>query len=166
MTQLATRPKRRSRPSRSRAEQAKLRAAPFALRIVRRATGDAAIVYRRMSGEPGTRNDRLVNIASLSPLGLAAASGLVRGALKGSDSGASARLAPGPALPLDHDWGARLACFARLAAGLRDAERLSRAANALYHASGSEAALWLGLMDRAESSRAVRALRILTEATN
>lgn len=166
MTQLATRPRPKAKATRSRAAQAKLRAAPFALRIVRRSTGDAAIIYRRMSGEPGKRNDRLVNVGSLSPLGLAAASGLVRGALKASDSGASPRLAPGPSLPVDHDWGARLACFARVAAGLRDAERLSRAANALYHASGTEAAWWLGLIDRSEGARAVRALRILTDATN
>ncbi len=117
MTQLATRPKPTARRARSRASQAKLRAAPFALRIVRRSSGDAAIIYRRMSGEPGKRNDRLVNIGSLSPLGLAAASGLVRAAVKASDAGSPGRLAPGPSLPLDHDWGARLACFARVAAG-------------------------------------------------
>lgn len=166
MTQLAVRPKPMAKPARSRASKAKLRAAPFAVRIVRRSSGDAAIIYRRMSGEPGKRNDRLVNIGSLSPFGLAAASGLVRAAVKASDARAPGRLAPGPSLPLDHDWGARLACFARVAAGLRDAERLSRAANALYHASGTEAAWWLGLIDRAEGARAVRALRILTEATN
>ena len=140
----------------------KLRAAPFALRIVRRPGGDAAIVYRRMAG--GTRRDQLVNVGMMAPLPFVAATPLIRAALKANNDG-QVWLKPGPSLPLDHDWGARLACYARISAGLRDADRLARASNALYHASGAEAAWWLGLMDRQTGSRAVRALRILTEAT-
>ena len=74
-------------------------------------------------------------------------------------------LEPGPFIPLDLDWGARLACFAHVSAGLREADRISRAASALQHASGTEAAFWLGLIERDTSSRTIRALRILTEAT-
>jgi hypothetical protein len=140
----------------------KLRAAPFALRIVRRSGGDAAIVYRRM--DEGAKRDRLVNVSILAPLPFVAATPLIRAAVKAANDG-QVRLKPGPSLPLDHDWGARLACYARISAGLRDADRLARAANAVYHASGAEAAWWLGLMDRQRGSRAVRALRILTEAT-
>ncbi|MCZ2109948.1 MAG: hypothetical protein LC118_10355 [Dehalococcoidia bacterium] len=149
----------------------KLRTAPFALRIVRRAGGDAAIIYRRKAVPGATRAsrtapERLVSVASLAPLPYGVAIPLARAALRASlETSAPPRLQPGPALPLDHDWGVRLACFARIASGLRDVDRLSRAAAALQNASGAEAAWWLGLMDREDGARAVRALRILTEAT-
>ena len=57
-----------------------------------------------------------------------------------------------------------MACYAFVAQGLRNGERLLRAAGHLRHADGNEAAWWLGLLTRAEGGRAVRALRILTEA--
>lgn len=142
----------------------KLRAAPFALRIVRRTDGDAAIIYRRMSGGNGGKADQLLNIGAIAPLAYTAATPLLRAAGKAA-TGRDARLVAGPAVPLDYDWGARLACFARLSAGLRDGGRLARAARAIQDASGTEAAWWLGLIERDSSSRAVRALRILTEAT-
>jgi hypothetical protein len=70
----------------------------------------------------------------------------------------------GPYYPLDADYGARVACFAIISAGLRDGARLMRAANHLRHADPNEAAWWLGLLTRDDNSRALRALRILTEA--
>ena len=79
--------------------------------------------------------------------------------------GPSAKLTSGPYHPLDADWGAQVACYAVLAQGLRNADRLSRAAKTLREADGPEAAWWLGLMNNGQSKRAVRALRILTEAT-
>jgi len=49
-------------------------------------------------------------------------------------------------------------------AGLRDPVRLMNAARHLRTSSSDEAAWWLGLMDYGENRRALRALRILTEA--
>ena len=140
----------------------KLREAPFAVRVVQRNTGRAAIVYRRRSTEGG--RDRLQRIAALSPLAYTAAGGLLRDAVRAAQGGAKAELAPGPSYPLDADWGARLACYALLSQGLRHPERLLRAAGHLRAADGNEAAWWLGLLSREESNRALRALRILTEA--
>jgi hypothetical protein len=65
---------------------------------------------------------------------------------------------------LDEDWGARVACYALVASGLRNAERLHRASTTLQHADGTEAAWWFGLMTNSKGKRAVRALRILIEA--
>jgi hypothetical protein len=48
--------------------------------------------------------------------------------------------------------------------GLRDPERLMRAASQLRAANPDEAAWWLGLLSRDTGNRALRALRILTEA--
>lgn len=138
-----------------------VRQASFALRVVRRRAGDAAVIYRRRLDENG--HERLTKIASISPLAFSAGAGLLRMAARGSN-GETARLAPGPYLPLDHDWGARVACYALVAAGLRDPDRLHRAASHLQHADGAEAAWWLGLMARPGGKRALRALRILTEA--
>jgi len=137
-----------------------LRQAPFALRIVQRRGGRAAIIYRRQADPQG--RDRLQRIAALSPLAFTAAGGLVRQALEGAGL-----QRPGPAgafIPLDADGGARLACFGLLAAGLRDGARLSRAADHLRAASGAQAAWWLGLLTQEDGGRALRALRILTEA--
>lgn len=75
-----------------------------------------------------------------------------------------AALSPGPCYPLDADWGARVACFGLLVAGLRNAERLISAASRLRHADPNEAAWWLGLLTQENNLRALRALRILTEA--
>lgn len=142
----------------------KLRVAPFALRIVHRTGGDAAIVYRRMNDGNGGKADQLVKIGAIPPLAYTSGTPLLRAAGRAA-TGRDARLAAGPAVPLDYDWGARLACYARISAGLHDGGRLSRAARAIQDASGTEAAWWLGLIERDSSSRAVRALRILTEAT-
>lgn len=139
-----------------------LRKAPFALRVVRRSGGTAGIVYRRKA-TPG-RPDRLTNIGSISPLALLAGRSLVNAAAR-SLLGRQPSLEPGPFIPLDLDWGARLACFAHVSAGLREADRIARAATALERYPGTEAAFWLGLIERDTSSRTVRALRILTEAT-
>ena len=51
-----------------------------------------------------------------------------------------------------------------VASGLRNADRLHKAAMNLQHADGTEAAWWLGLMARQAGKRTVRALRILVEA--
>lgn len=152
----------RPRAKRDTASGRLLRGAPFALRVVRRSGGPAGIVYRRMAA-PG-RPDRLTNIASLSPLAFIAGRSLVNAASR-SLVGRQPSLEPGPFIPLDLDWGARLACFAHVSAGLREADRIARAASALQHSSGTEAAFWLGLIERDPSSRTIRALRILTEAT-
>jgi len=139
-----------------------IRQANFALRVVRRNTGDAAILYRRTLTE--NHEERLTRIAAISPLAFSAGAGLLRKAVRDS-SGKSTRLAYGPFHPLDPDWGARVACYALVAQGLRNANRLHRAADNLRHADGTEAAWWFGLMvNRASGKRAVRALRILVEA--
>lgn len=142
----------------------RIREAPFAVRIVRRRAGDAAIVYRRRLDE--RQRDRLQRVGSLGPLSLSAGTALLRSATRATGNGASARLAPGPFVPLDADWGARVACYALVAEGLRDADRLVRAADHLRTADGAEAAWWLGLMTASPDSatRATRALRILIEA--
>ena len=41
---------------------------------------------------------------------------------------------------------------------------MANAADNLKHADGTEAAWWLGLLTRQDNLRALRALRILTEA--
>lgn len=139
----------------------KLREAPFALRVVRRREGDAAIVYRRRLLDNG--KERLEKMAAVAPGAFSAGGPLLREAAKVC-GGAGARLAAGPFVPLDADWGARAACYALVSSGLRDAERLYRSSEALRRLDGAEAAWWLGLTDGGSRSRAVRALRILTEA--
>lgn len=167
-----------------------LREAAFALRVVRRRGGQAAIVYRRMLDD--CQRERLLRVAAISPLAFTAGAGLLRAAVGASrppSSAAASRtvgnagdanapkagrseaaegkgpvLAPGPFYPLDPDWGARVACYALVAAGLRDGERLHRAAEHLRYADGVEAAWWYGLMANGRGGRARRALRILLEA--
>jgi len=139
----------------------KVRQASFALRVVRRQNGEAAILYRRILT---TRHDeRLTRVAAISPIAFSAGAPLLRLAVRAT-AGSGARLTTGPFHPLDADWGARVACYAVLAAGLHRAERLHRAAENLRGADGTEAAWWFGLMTRPGGKRAVRALRILTEA--
>lgn len=140
-----------------------IRRASFALRIVRRREGDAAIVYRRRLTEKG--EERLERIAAISPLAYSASLGLLRAAVRAS-LGSEARLTYGPFHPLDQDWGARVAAFALVARGLRNPERLHKAAINLKNADGTEAAWWLGIMERPGGKRAIRALRILTEAVD
>jgi hypothetical protein len=139
----------------------KIRQASFALRVVRRRSGDAGILYRRRLAANGA--EKLDRVAPISPLAFSAGAPLLRAAVR-ADAGPSARLDPGPFHPLDADWGARVACYALVASGLRSAERLHRAAGHLQHADGTEAAWWLGLMARPNGKRATRALRILAEA--
>jgi len=139
----------------------KVRRASFALRVVRRRSGDAGIVYRRQLAENG--KERLSRLACISPLAFTAGAALLRAALRATE-GPKAKLTTGPFHPLDPDWGARVGCYALVSSGLRDASRLHRAAANLQHADGTEAAWWLGLMTRANGERAVRALRILVEA--
>jgi len=139
----------------------KVRQASFALRVVRRRSGDAAILYRRSLTRE--QRERLSKVSSISPLAFSAGAALLRAAVRAT-AGPAARLATGPFHPLDADWGARVACYALVAAGLRNVERLHRAAANLHHADGTEAAWWFGLMTNTKGKRAVRALRILVEA--
>jgi len=139
----------------------KVRQAAFAMRVVRRRSGDAAILYRRSLN--ARQEERLTKIAAISPLAFSAAAGLLRAAVR-ETAGQGAKLTSGPFHPLDHDWGARVACFALVARGLRNVQRLHHAAETLRQADGTEAAWWFGLMARPGGKRAVRALRILTEA--
>ncbi len=138
-----------------------IRQAPYALRVVRRASGDAAIVYRRRLTDRG--EERLDRIAAISPLAFSAGTRLLRDAVR-AIGGGNTKLSTGPFHPLDPDWGARVACYAMVARGLRNAHRLYRASDNLRHADGAEAAWWFGLMTNSKGKRAVRALRILVEA--
>lgn len=137
-----------------------LRAAPFAVRVVRREGNLTAIVYRRTLN--GRRLDRLARLTTIGPTAFASATPLLRAAVQSAGQGA--RLDPGPYLPLDAAWGARVACLGFIAAGLRDASRLILTARRLRDADPSEAAWWLGQMAAPSGIRAVRALRILLEA--
>ncbi len=138
-----------------------IRQAPFALRVVRRRAGDAAILYRRRLTANGA--ERLDRVAAISPLAFASGVPLLRVAVRGNGE-SNAELSYGPFHPLDHDWGARVACYALVARGLRNASRMRRAAENLRHADGTEAAWWFGLLSNGGSTRALRALRILVEA--
>ena len=144
-----------------------IRDSPFALRITQRTSGCVGIIYRRRSDTEG--RDRLQRIAMLGPLAFTVATSLLRDGvrLSGTRNGknvASKDLAIGPYHPLAADSGARIAVFALLASGLRDAERLNRALGHLRHANSDEAAWWLGLLSSENNVRPLRALRILTEA--
>jgi len=140
-----------------------VREASFALRVVRRRQGDAGILYRRAL--TARHVERLTRIKAISPLAFAAAMPLLRAAVRGSGGSAGVRLATGPYHALDADWGARVACYTLVASGLRDGGRLSRAAAQLKEADATEAAWWFAAMTRRDGRRAIRALRILTEAT-
>lgn len=141
----------------------KIREASFAIRVVRRRLGDAAILYRRSLDEK--MNERLTRVAAISPLAYSSSSALIRQAVKTNlAKGQRLRLEPGPFYPLDDDWGARVACYAIVAAGLRNADRLHKAASHLQSADPAEAAWWFGLMRNGRLHRTRRALRILLEA--
>lgn len=144
----------------SRKEQA-TRAASFALYVVQRREGLAAIVYRRLVDD--RMQERFKKVAALSPLSCTAAGTLLRTALKAA--GHAPKLAAGQGYqPLDPDWGARVACFALVARGLRDPRRLSKSAEYFRSADAAEAALWFGRMQGRAATRVIRAVRILTEA--
>lgn len=138
-----------------------VREASFALRVVRRRAGDAAILYRRTLNH--RRKERLMRIKSISPLAFTTGLSLLRSAVR-AVAGNGAKLSPGPFHALDPDWGARVACYALVASGLRNAERMTRAAAHLREADATEAAWWFALMTRRDGKRAIRALRVLTEA--
>lgn len=140
-----------------------VREASFALRVVRRRGGDAGILYRRTL--TAARVERLTRIRAISPLAFTAAMPLLRSAVRGSGGAAGVRLATGPYHAIDPDWGARVACYALVASGLRDGSKLARAAGHLKEADAAEAAWWLSAMTRRDGRRAIRALRILSEAT-
>lgn len=137
-----------------------VRKASFALRVVRRRAGDAGVLYRRSLDDK--RRERLAKVASLSPLAFVAGSSLLRSAVRATAP--TAKLTPGPFHPLDPDWGARVACYAIVASGLRNPDRMHRAAANFQRADGAEATWWLGLMGNGRRRRVVRALRILVEA--
>lgn len=138
-----------------------IREATYALRVVRRRGGDAAIVYRRRVNR--RHEERFDRIAAISPLAFTSGTGLLKSAIRAL-AGASAKLTTGAFHPIDPDWGARTACYALVAAGLRNASRLHTAAENLRRADGVEAAWWFGLIEGSHRKRAVRALRILVEA--
>ena len=139
----------------------KIRDANFALRVVRRKNGDAAIVYRRVLNYK--QQERLTRIAAISPLAFSAGTPLLRSAVKAT-KGHKVLLTKGPFHPLNDEWGPRVACYAILAAGLKNPSRLHVAAENMRNADGAEAAWWLGLLMQTGNSRTIRALRVLTEA--
>ncbi len=144
----------------------KVREAPFAVRLVQRRTGTAAILYRRRLAADAAANlaERLDRVAAISPLAFTAGTRLLREAVRAAE-GPKVQLKPGgPFHALDADWGARVACYALVANGLKNAASLARAAENLRLADPAEAAWWFGLMDDGRALRAVRALRILVEA--
>jgi hypothetical protein len=143
----------------TKAAERAIRAAPFALRVVQRRQGLAAIIYRRRVN--ARMEERFDKVAAISALAFTAGSGLLRAAARLSGT---PRLAPGPFLPLDEDWGVRVAGFALVARGLRDARRLSKAAEHWRSADAAEAAFWFGRMQDGRAQRYVRAARIITEA--
>ena len=138
-----------------------IRQAAFALRVVRRNKGYAGILYRRRLDKKG--RERLIKISPVGPLAFSAGTSLLRAAIR-ANGNPQGKLTTGPFHPLNEDWGARVGCYALIASGLRNAERLHKAAMNLRYADGTEAAWWLGLMTRPGGKRAIRALRILTEA--
>lgn len=139
----------------------RIRQASYALRVVRRRTGNAAILYRRRLTPKG--RELFDRVGAISPLGFSSGAGLLRAAVK-AGSGSNAKLTTGPFLPLDPDWGARVACYTLVAKGLRNANRMHIAAENIRHSDSAEAAWWFGLMTNSKGKRAVRALRILVEA--
>jgi hypothetical protein len=136
-----------------------LRTASFALRIVKRKTGTAAVIYRRSLKTNGS--ERLTRVAAIGPLAYSAGAALMRSSVRNLNGH---KFVPGPFYPLDQDGGARVACYALVARGLRNASALHSAADSLKHADGTEAAWWLGLMSGSKGTRAIRALRVLIEA--
>jgi hypothetical protein len=136
-----------------------VRDASFALRIVKRKAGTAAIVYRRSLKTSG--EERLTRVAAIGALAYSAGSSLLRASVRGATF---TKLEPGPFYPLDQDYGARVACYALLTSGLRNANAMHNAADSMKRADATEAAWWLGQMSGTRRVRAIRALRILVEA--
>lgn len=132
----------------------------FTIRLMRRREGMVGHIYQRQVDARGRY--RLQRIGALNPLALRAASSMLRQALPH----AKTELQQGKHYPLSEAWGTRLACYALLTAGLRNAERLARAAWHMERADPIEAAYWLGRLQHAGDSRPLRALRILVEAVD
>ena len=145
-----------------------VREASFALRVVQRNGGKAAIVYRRYADEAG--RDRLQRVGALHPLAYRAAQPMLREAVwdaEGKDGlmpPADDVLTTGAYHSMGTDWGTRIACFAIISKRLRNGERLLRAADQLRQADPDQAAWWFGLLTQEDNDRPLRALRILTEA--
>ena len=139
----------------------RIRQASYALRVVRRRTGNAAILYRRRLTSKG--RELFDRVGAISPLAFSSGTGLLHAAVK-AGSGSNTKLTTGPFLPLDPDWGARIACYTLVAKGLRNAHRMHLAAENIRHSDSTEAAWWFGLMTNSKGKRAVRALRIFVEA--
>ena len=137
----------------------KIREAQFALRVVQRKTGLAGIVCRRKPDKNGY--NRLQRIGAISPIAFTASMPFLREA---TDFGKNENLKPGPFYPLDNDWGSKVACFALTSSGLSNPDRLIKSASNLRNADPNETTWWLGRLTRDNNSRALRALRILTEA--
>lgn len=108
--------------------------------------------------------ERFDRVAALSPIAFTAGGGLIRAAVKAA--GGQTSLKPGPFQPLNEDWGVRVAGFAIVARGLRDARRLPKSAEHFRAADPAEAAAWFGRMQDGRGVRWVRASRIITEAVN
>lgn len=132
----------------------------FTIRLMRRREGMVGHIYQRQLDTQG--RFRLQRIGALNPLALRAASSMLRQALPHTKQD----LKTGKHYPLSEVWGARLACYALLSAGLRSVERLERAAWHMERADPIEAAYWLGRLQHAPDSRPLRALRILVEAVD
>jgi hypothetical protein len=140
----------------------KLKDAPFSFRVTFRKGGEAAVIYRRMLDKKS--KETLQRIVAVSPQSFAAGKGLFRAAVKDLSGNVKEIGSDGHHHPLDADWGARIACFGFVAVGLADPEKIYRAASNLQHTDGAEAAWWLGKIWHSQTSRPVRALRILVGA--
>ena len=152
-----------------------LKEAPYAVRATRRNGAEVVHVYRR---EPDAkRRDRLQRLVTLGPLARQAGEALLRRAVdadpkppvarrrgKGTGRPAVWPLAVGPFRAVTAEWGARIALFALVARGLRDAARLPLAAGHVAEMTGTDAAWWVGLATGARADRGLRALRILVDA--
>jgi hypothetical protein len=140
-----------------------LKQAPFALRLTRRKTGTAAIIYRRLTTDTGEQ--KLDRLAELDVEAYARGYPLLRNAVVAARPGTL--LEAGPYYPLDNDWGVRVGCYGKACEGIETPHRLDRTADLLLKSDPTEAAWWLGLMTRhnGHGKRAVRAFRILAEAT-
>lgn len=129
---------------------------------IRRSKGEiVGTLYRRHLDNQD--EEKITRLAGISPRALLSGYPLLRVAVQDSQK-QELLLEAGKCYELETDWGVRVACYALVASGLRDDDRLRQAAANLQYCDGAEAAWWLGLMTRPNGLRAVRALRILVEA--
>ncbi len=139
----------------------KIREAQFALRVVQRTSGKAAIVYRRQIDD--NQRERLMRVGAISSFAFIAGKSFLQEAVKAVNKKAG-KLPTGPFHPLDEEWGPRVACYALVGSGIVDTDKLYKASENLRRSDSAEAAWWLGLMTRTNNSRPTRALRIIAEA--